>query len=103
MKTNNRNRLAIALAVLLIAVLALLLSESQKSSKESAVKEVSTNGLPPLFASQKISLQKNQPTFSVRNNFPIVTNPIVATLPTGTNTTNTNDDGQISASALKQM
>ena len=103
MKTDKRNGLAIALVVLLTALLALLLSESQKSSKEPAAKKVSTNGLPPLFASQKNSSQTNQPSFSVRNNSSIVTNPIVATFPSGTNATNTNGDGQISASALKQI
>jgi len=95
--------LAIALTVLLVALLALLFSESQKLSKESAIKEISTNSLPPLFASQKISSQTNQPSFSVRNNSSILTNTTVATLPSGTNATNTNYDGQISASALKQI
>ena len=103
MKTYNRNGLTIALAVLLIAFLTLLLSESQKSSKEPAAKEVSINGLPPLFASQKISSQTNQQPLSIRNNFSVVTNSIAATAPSGTNATNTNYDGQISASALKQI
>src|SRR5665213_4079672 len=103
MKTDNRNGRAIALAVVLITFLTLLLSESQKSSKEPAAKEISTNGLPPLFASQKISFRTNQQPLSIRNSFSIGTKPIVATLQSGTNATNTNDDGQISASALKQI
>jgi hypothetical protein len=101
MKTDNRNWLAIALAVLLIPLLVLLLYESQKSVKESAEKEFSTNGLSSLLASQKQSSQTNQPPLSVRNNFSIVTNPMVATVPSGTNATNTNYDGQISASAVE--
>jgi Subtilase family/CARDB/Bacterial Ig domain len=103
MKMYKRNGLAITLAVLLIAFLTLLLSESQKSSKEPDAKEVSTNGLSTLLASQKISSQTNQPLLTIRNNLSAVTNPIAATLPSGTNATDTNYDGQISASALKQI
>ena len=103
MKMDNRNRLAIAVAALLIPLLALLLYESQKPSKTQAAKEVSTNGLSALVISQKKSLRTNQPPFSIPKNPSIVTNSIVAILPSGTNTINTNYDGQISASALKQI
>jgi hypothetical protein len=103
MKTDNRNWLAIALAVLLIPLLVLLLYESQKSSKETAEREFSTNSFSSLLAGQKKSSQTNQQPISVRNTSSIATNSIVATLPSGTNTTNTNYDGQISASVLKQI
>ena len=103
MKTDNRNWLAIALAVLLIPLLVLLLYESQKSSKETAEREFSTNSFSSLLASQKKSSQTNQQPLSAGNSSSIFTNSVAAILPFGTNTTNTNYDGQISASALKQI
>jgi uncharacterized repeat protein (TIGR03803 family) len=104
MKPNCHKRLGIALAVLLLPLLALLLYKSQKSSKEPAEKEFSTNGLSSFAASQNQTSPTNQPPISARNNLSIVTNPTVASLASGASATNALDqDGQISASALKQI
>ena len=103
MKATKTNSARIWIVLLLILLSALWLCESNFLQKKPAAKEFSTNGLSPLLTSQKNSSQTNQPPLSIRNNSLIVTNPMVATLPTGTNATNTNDDGQISASALKQI
>jgi hypothetical protein len=109
MKTNapsawKRRRTRVIWIVLLSILLSVLwLCDSKFLSEEPTAKEVSTNGLPPPFASQKFSSQTNQPPFSIRNNSSILTNSLAATAPSGTNATNTNYDGQISAGALKQI
>jgi hypothetical protein len=94
--------------VIWIVILSVLLSawwlfESKFLPKEPTAKEVSTNGLSSLLASQKISSQTNKQPLSIRTNSSIVPNPIVATSLSGTIATNTNGVGQISASALKQI
>jgi hypothetical protein len=104
MKPNFRKRLGIALAILLIPLLVLLLYKSQKPAKESAENKFSTNGSSSLAASQKQTSKTNPPPLSVRNNLSIVTNPPVASLASGASATNApGQDGQISASALKQI
>jgi hypothetical protein len=109
MKTNapsawkGRRTRVIWIVILSVLLSAWWLFESKFLPKEPTAKEVSTNGLSSLLASQKISSQTNQQPLSIRTNSSIVPNPIVATSLSGTIATNTNGVGQISASALKQI
>jgi hypothetical protein len=100
MNTRSGKRWIIALVVLLTALPIFWLCKSEFLSKEPATKGTSVKNSPSL-ASQK-NYQTNQPPLFAANNPSTATNS-TTTISTGAGTTNINDDGQISASALKQI